>query len=116
MALLWVLASRFQWMSAQVLPAPALVWQSAMEFGSGELWGHLWISLQRLFWGLLAGVAGGLLLGTWLGASKRAEALVYPSFVALAQIPTLAWIPLYIVAPCVGGILAALVFRSQEKV
>ncbi|MDH4870565.1 ABC transporter permease subunit [Pseudomonas sp. BN515] len=109
LALLWVLASRFHWMSEQILPAPALVWQSAVEFGSGELWSHLWISLQRLFWGLLVGVAGGLLLGTWLGASKRAEALVYPTFVALAQIPTLAWIPLFMLFFGIGELLKLVV-------
>ncbi|MGB8973853.1 MAG: ABC transporter permease, partial [Pseudomonas capeferrum] len=41
-ALLWGVASQQHWMSEQILPAPALVWQSAVEFGSGELWGHLW--------------------------------------------------------------------------
>ncbi|AYF89183.1 ABC transporter permease subunit [Pseudomonas sp. DY-1] len=109
LALLWVLASHYHWMSAQILPAPLLVWQSSLEFGSGELWSHLWISLQRLFWGLLAGVAGGLLLGTWLGASRRAEALVYPTFVALAQIPTLAWIPLFMLFFGIGELLKLVV-------
>lgn len=109
LALLWALASHFHWMSEQILPAPALVWQSGLEFGGGELWSHLWISLQRLFWGLLAGVAGGLLLGTWLGASKRAEALVYPTFVALAQIPTLAWIPLFMLFFGIGELLKLVV-------
>ncbi len=59
-AALWIIASREHWMSEQILPAPSLVWQSALEYGSGELWGHLWISLQRLAWGLLAGIASGL--------------------------------------------------------
>lgn len=94
-ALLWWVASQRHWMSEQILPAPSLVWQTALEYGSGELWGHLWISLQRLLWGLLAGIASGLLLGTWLGSSRRAQTLVLPTFIALAQIPTLAWIPLF---------------------
>ncbi|HGM5581099.1 TPA: ABC transporter permease [Pseudomonas putida] len=94
-ALLWWVASQRHWMSEQILPAPSLVWQTALEYGSGELWGHLWISLQRLFWGLLAGISSGLLLGTWLGGSRRAQTLVLPTFIALAQIPTLAWIPLF---------------------
>jgi len=109
LALLWVTASHLHWMSEQILPAPSLVWQSAVEFGSGELWGHLWISLQRLVTGLLAGIASGLLLGTWLGASKRAEALVYPTFVALAQIPTLAWIPLFMLFFGIGELLKLVV-------
>ncbi|WP_328822761.1 ABC transporter permease [Pseudomonas sp. S31] len=108
-ALLWAVASRQHWMSEQILPPPALVWQSALEFGSGELWGHLWISLQRLAWGLLAGVASGLLLGTWLGTSRRAQALVLPTFVALAQIPTLAWIPLFMLFFGIGELLKLVV-------
>jgi sulfonate transport system permease protein len=108
-ALLWIVASRQHWMSEQILPAPALVWQSALEFGSGELWGHLWISLQRLFWGLAAGIASGLLLGVWLGASRRAQTLVLPTFVALAQIPTLAWIPLFMLFFGIGELLKLVV-------
>ncbi|QZP29509.1 ABC transporter permease subunit [Pseudomonas mosselii] len=96
-------------MSEQILPAPSLVWQSALEYGSGELWGHLWISLQRLAWGLLAGIASGLLLGTWLGGSRRAQTLVMPTFVALAQIPTLAWIPLFMLFFGIGELLKLVV-------
>lgn len=108
-AVLWAVASGQRWMSEQILPAPALVWQTALEYGAGELWGHLWISLQRLAWGLLAGIGGGLLLGTWLGASRRAQTLVLPSFVALAQIPTLAWIPLFMLFFGIGELLKLVV-------
>jgi sulfonate transport system permease protein len=108
-ATLWVVASHEHWMSEQILPAPSQVWQSALEFGAGELWGHLWISLQRLLWGLLAGISSGLLLGTWLGASQRAQGLVLPTFVALAQIPTLAWIPLFMLFFGIGELLKLVV-------
>jgi len=108
-ALLWGVASRQHWMSEQILPAPSLVWQSALEFGAGELWGHLWISLQRLSWGLLAGVSSGLLLGIWLGTSRQAQTWVLPTFVALAQIPTLAWIPLFMLFFGIGELLKLVV-------
>ncbi|KPA94369.1 hypothetical protein PF70_05651, partial [Pseudomonas asplenii] len=42
LAALWWTASRQHWMSQQILPSPALVAQSALELGCGELWGHLW--------------------------------------------------------------------------
>ncbi|ODB41722.1 ABC transporter permease [Pseudomonas mosselii] len=103
-------------MSEQILPAPSLVWQSALEYGSGELWGHLWISLQRLAWGLLAGIASGLLLGTWLGGSRRAQTLVMPTFVALAQIPTLAWIPLFMLFFGIGELLKLVVLVKAVMV
>ena len=50
-----------------------------------------------------------MLLGAWLGLSRRAEALVYPSFVALAQIPTLAWIPLFMLFFGIGETLKLVV-------
>ncbi|WP_083241989.1 ABC transporter permease [Pseudomonas mosselii] len=115
-AALWIIASREHWMSEQILPAPSLVWQSALEYGSGELWGHLWISLQRLAWGLLAGIASGLLLGTWLGGSRRAQTLVMPTFVALAQIPTLAWIPLFMLFFGIGELLKLVVLVKAVMV
>lgn len=106
---LWWLASERHWMSAQVLPPPSLVWRSLLEFGSGELWPQLAISLQRLALGLLGGVAAGLVLGTALGASARLERLVYPTFAGLAQVPTLAWIPLFMLFFGIGELLKLMV-------
>ena len=106
---LWWLASRNHWMSEQILPAPSLVWSSAVELAQGEIWGHLWISLQRLFWGLLAGVSAGAALGAALGFSRRLERLVFPTFAGLAQVPTLAWIPLFMVFFGIGETLKLVV-------
>ncbi len=106
---LWWLASRNHWMSEQILPAPSLVWNSAVELSQGELWSHLWISLQRLFWGLLAGISAGAVLGAALGFSRRLERLVFPTFAGLAQVPTLAWIPLFMVFFGIGEVLKLVV-------
>jgi sulfonate transport system permease protein len=91
---IWWIASRQHWMSEQVLPAPILVWQSAIEMAGGELWSNLGISLGRLAAGLLLGIILGALLGAWMGSSRLVERLILPTFSAMAQIPTLAWIPL----------------------
>ncbi|MGY2223543.1 ABC transporter permease [Pseudomonas gingeri] len=109
LAALWWIASRERWMSEQILPPPSLVWQSALDMAGGELWSHLWISLQRLLRGLLAGVGIGTLLGGLLGFSRRAERWVFPTFSALAQIPTLAWIPLFMVFFGIGEMLKLVV-------
>ncbi len=106
---LWWVASREYWMSEQILPAPALVWQSALELGAGEIWVNLGVSLQRLALGLLAGIGSGAVIGAWLGSSRRAERLVLPTFSALAQIPTLAWIPLFMVFFGIGEVLKLVV-------
>ncbi len=109
LAVLWWFASRNHWMSEQILPTPSLVWQSALELASTDLPGNLWISLQRLFWGLLAGISAGAVLGAWLGFSRRAERLVLPTFTSLAQVPTLAWIPLFMVVFGIGEMLKLVV-------
>lgn len=106
---LWWLASRNHWMSEQILPAPSLVWSSAAELSGGELWSHLAVSLQRLFWGLLAGISAGAVFGAALGFSRRFERLVFPTFAALAQVPTLAWIPLFMVFFGIGEVLKLVV-------
>ena len=106
---LWLSASHWHWMSEQVLPSPAVVWGSLLELGREELWLHLAISLQRLAWGLAGGVLSGVLLGALLGSSKLAERLIYPTFAALAQIPTLAWIPLFMLLFGIGEVLKLVV-------
>ncbi|MCU1721137.1 ABC transporter permease [Pseudomonas sp. 5P_5.1_Bac1] len=109
LAALWWLASRHEWMSEQILPPPSLVWSSAVELSHGELWLHLGISLWRLFLGLLLGVSAGAALGAWLGFSRRSERLVLPTFSALAQIPTLAWVPLFMALFGIGETLKLVV-------
>ncbi|WP_370600435.1 ABC transporter permease [Pseudomonas nitroreducens] len=109
LALLWWVASHRHWMSAQILPTPELVLQAARELLGGELWLQLGISLKRLAWGLLAGIASGAALGAWLGFSRRAERLILPTFSALAQVPTLAWIPLFMLFFGIGELLKLVV-------
>lgn len=113
---LWWLASRNQWMSEQILPTPGLVWNSARELAAGELWSHLAISLQRLAWGLLVGIGIGALLGGAMGFSRRLERLVFPTFGALAQIPTLAWVPLFMVFFGIGELLKLVVLLKAVVV
>ena len=70
---LWQLAVNKQWMPEQILPAPALVWQSMRElWHSGELQNHLLISATRVGWSLLIGGTTGLLLGLGMGLSRSA--------------------------------------------
>jgi sulfonate transport system permease protein len=93
--LLWQVAADRQWIPPQILPPPLTV---AATFGelwaSGELQQHLSISLQRVVFGFAAGTLAGLLLGAAMGLSEWAEDLLYPSFRALAQVPSLGWLPL----------------------
>lgn len=92
---LWVLASHREWVAPQVLPSPAAVaatlWESA---ASGELIGHVGISLQRVLGGFAAGLAAGAALGVGMGLSPTFRDYVHPTFKAFSQVPVLGWLPL----------------------
>jgi sulfonate transport system permease protein len=94
----WQLAASRHWMPEQILPPPALVWQSLLElWHSGELSSHLGFSARRVLWSLAIGCSSGLLLGLALGLSRRVQAYVLPGFTVLAQFPVLGWVPLLII-------------------
>ncbi|MDR5752343.1 MULTISPECIES: ABC transporter permease [unclassified Caballeronia] len=102
-AVLWTLGSHYGWISAQVLPPPALVFDTlAAMIRSGELWMHVGASLSRVAVGFGVGVALGLLLGGVLGLSRTAEAYVLPAFNAIVQVPVLGWLPFLMIVAGIG--------------
>ena len=93
--LLWYLGARFEWITPQVLPSPAAVGATLVDlFGTGEIWGHLRISLFRVFAGFALGLVSGGVLGVAMGLSPTFKDYVYPLFKAFSQIPVLGWLPL----------------------
>lgn len=95
--LLWYISTQQGWMPSQILPPPSIVMHTAAELWQGDLFSQLLTSLYRLAGGLLLGLIAGTLLGASMGASARVESLLYPTVYTLAQIPTLGWIPLFMV-------------------
>jgi sulfonate transport system permease protein len=61
---------------------------------SGELLRHINASLLRVAAGFFIGAGLAIVIGTWVGLSRRAEAYLEPTFQALRAIPSLAWVPL----------------------
>ena len=96
--LLWWATAAHRWVPEQLLPAPALVWQTLRElWASGDLRSHLAFSASRVAWSLLIGGSAGLLLGFGMGLSRTLRAYLYPSFNVVAQFPVLGWVPLLII-------------------
>lgn len=80
---------------AHQMPAPSQVWETLYALAvSGELLRHLNASLLRVFVGFCLGSLLAIVIGTWVGLSRRAEAYLEPTFQALRAIPSLAWVPL----------------------
>jgi sulfonate transport system permease protein len=86
---------RVGWIPAHQLPAPSHIGQTLWWLAAGgELWGHIGVSLARVAAGFVIGAALAVLIGAWVGLSRRAESYLEPSFQALRAIPSLAWVPL----------------------
>jgi sulfonate transport system permease protein len=94
---LWETAARSGWISARLFPPPTEV--AATIYGlarTGELWLHLWATSYRVALGLGLGVAVATVLGALTGYSTAAKRLLDPSIQGLRAIPSLAWVPLFI--------------------
>lgn len=95
--LVWQLAGEFGLVSKTMLPTPLEILAAAGELAaSGELFGHLQISVTRAAIGFLLGGALGLLTGLAVGFSSRVEHTLDPSVQMLRTIPHLAVTPLFI--------------------
>ena len=92
---IWEGLVRAQWISSHQLPAPSELAGTLLDLArNGSLLGHILVSSVRVLSGFLIGAALALLAGALVGLSRRAEALLDPTFQALRAIPSLAWVPL----------------------
>ncbi|KGM13732.1 ABC transporter permease [Cellulomonas bogoriensis] len=82
------------------LPAPASVWQAAVELATWDrgpnLWTHVQISTQRVLLGFTLGAALGLAVGAVVGLSRLGDALLSGTFGAVRAVPSLGWVPLLV--------------------
>ena len=95
LVVLWYVAAAQGWLPAQILPHPLHVAEAARDFiADGKLLNHTQISLGRVLQGFALGTAAGLCAGIAMGLSRPVEDYVAPLFLAVAQVPTLGWVPL----------------------
>ncbi|WP_025127848.1 ABC transporter permease [Pseudomonas sp. PH1b] len=95
--LLWELASRSGLLPARIIAAPSTIGGTLWQMlGSGELGGHLWVSLKRALSGLAIGVGVGTLLALVAGLSRRGELAIDSPMQMLRTLPFLAIVPLFI--------------------
>jgi sulfonate transport system permease protein len=93
--ILWEWVVREGWISANLLPPPSALLDTLRELGSqGEIYQHVLASSLRTLVGFGVGAGLAVLIGTVVGLSNRARALLDPTFQALRAIPSLAWVPL----------------------
>ncbi|WP_168749405.1 ABC transporter permease [Bacillus mojavensis] len=94
---IWQVIGSLGIVSATVLPTPVAILLTFKELIlTGELFGHLQISIYRAALGFVLGAGLGLLIGILAGFSKRTELYLDPSLQMLRTVPHLAVTPLFI--------------------
>lgn len=68
-----------------------------MTWQTGEIWGHVWASLTRAWWGFLLGSVLGVAAGVATGRSALLRQFSDPVLHGLRAIPAIAIVPLAIV-------------------
>ena len=97
LAVLWELAVRAGLSDGRLVPPPSRIVSTFAELAStGELTQHALATLLRVAAGFGLGVALGTVLGAITGYSALARALADPTLQALRAIPSIAWVPLFI--------------------
>jgi len=96
-AVLYEITARFGLFEARLLPPPSRVFAALWELAvSGELLTHVTATLLRVAFGFGLGAIAGTLLGALTGSSSAARRFLDPTLQALRAIPSLAWVPLFI--------------------
>jgi NitT/TauT family transport system permease protein len=66
-------------------------------FTGGEIYKHLWVTLQETALAFVIGSAAGLAVGLWLGLSPQASAILDPYITALNAMPRVVLAPIFMV-------------------
>lgn len=99
----WQLVTTSGLVAPYQLPSPASVWTAAVDLAERGLLGqYVAISTQRVVLGFLIGAALGLAVGSVVGLSRLAGALLEPVLGAIRAVPSLAWVPLLILWMKIG--------------
>jgi sulfonate transport system permease protein len=88
LVILWLLATSVthRFLPHQ-LPSP---WQLSRD---GELSRHVLASVGRVLAGFTLGASAAIAIGTLVGLSRTAEAIVDPTLQVVRNVPSLAWVP-----------------------
>jgi sulfonate transport system permease protein len=97
LALFWELAVRMGLSNGRLVPPPSVIWTTFTDLAStGELQRHALATLWRVACGFVLGVMAGTIFGAITGYSALTHRIVDPTLQALRSIPSIAWVPLFI--------------------
>lgn len=95
---LWQACASLGWVSTSFASSPVAIGRALYALAaSGELWGHLSASLQRLAIGWVIGTLAGLVVGVALGLFTLARSPGMAVVSAFFPVPKIALVPLFII-------------------
>jgi sulfonate transport system permease protein len=81
----------------RLMPPPSRILSTVRELAaSGDLPIHVWVTLKRVLFGFALGAVAGTVLGALTGFLPRLARFLDPTLQALRAIPSIAWVPLFI--------------------
>jgi sulfonate transport system permease protein len=96
-AILWEFIVRMGWASGRLAPPPSVVYATFVDLArTGDLQRNTLVTLARVAAGFGIGVAAATIIGAAAGYSSIVRRLLDPSLQALRAIPSIAWVPLFI--------------------
>ena len=96
-ALAWELIVWLGYSNGRLVPPPSRVFETIVDLAhSGELARHIVATLTRVAVGFGLGVIAGTIMGAISGYWALARRLLDPTVQALRAIPSIAWVPLFI--------------------
>jgi sulfonate transport system permease protein len=96
-AVLWEIAVRAGWSDGRLVPPPSRIFEEFAElWHGGELFRHIAATLTRIAAGFAFGAIAATVLGGIAGYSAVVRTLLDPTLQAMRAIPSLAWVPLFI--------------------
>jgi sulfonate transport system permease protein len=97
LALIWETIVRMGWASGRLAPPPSVVFATFVDLArTGDLQRNTLVTLGRVAAGFGIGVAVATVIGAAAGYSPWVRRLLDPSLQALRAIPSIAWVPLFI--------------------
>lgn len=91
------LAVRMGWVQGRLLPPPSKIYATLAELmASGEWFRHAAATALRVAVGFGLGSLAGIVFGALSGSLPTLRKLIDPSIQALRAVPSIAWVPLFI--------------------
>jgi sulfonate transport system permease protein len=97
LAVVWEFVVRVGWASGRLAPPPSAIFAEFVDLArTGDLQRNTLVTLARVAAGFGIGVTAATIIGAAAGYSPLVRRLLDPSLQALRAIPSIAWVPLFI--------------------